>query len=98
MSKTAEAQSLRGYRSMSEALEPIQKLAEWQVKFRPDIKTLRLRRKDYDLFMRWPMAGAALNVSYRDGRMYFMGLQMDYDLTEQRYGKKPDGPHQESIE
>ena len=83
--------SLRGYFAIQEALEPVKKLADWQLSNRPDMKVLRCRRKDYDLFKRWPKAGAAQATPIRysdDGRMTFMGLELLYDKTSERYPKK----------
>jgi hypothetical protein len=77
----------RGYIGIQEVLQRAAPLAEWQLKYRPDMKVLRLKRVDYDLIARWPNAGKlqAIPVSYADGKITWQGLELQCHVGPSRY-------------
>jgi hypothetical protein len=83
--------SQRGYIGIQEVLSRAQPLADWQLKYKPELKTLRMGRADYDLIARWPAAGAMQAdpiIYYPDGKMTWRGLELKFDNRPMRY-KKP---------
>lgn len=79
------ANSFRGIQGIREIKSRISRLAQWNKKFRPDIRTLTLARKDFDLIARWPKAAQVEGFDVTHNGVFFDGFQLNYSSGEGRY-------------
>lgn len=68
---TQEVPQLRGYHSILEVVAKLKPLAEWYVKYKPQVSTLTLIRKDYDLIARWPAAAELCDFYTAQGELKY---------------------------
>ena len=84
----AEQSYFRGYHAIKEVVGYLQPLAEWMSKYRPDTKSITLKRQDFDLLKRWPKAAGMFEVSQdQHGALTFRGFALKFDKKPPRYSK-----------
>lgn len=69
----------RAYKAICEVVEKIRPLAEFQVKYKPKIKTLRLKRRDFDRVMGTPNAASVQGFVFTGNEARFLGLLLIHD-------------------
>lgn len=57
----------RGIRGIEEIVARMTPLMDWTKQFKPEQKSLRLSRTDYDLVKRWPKAANVLGITVLQG-------------------------------
>jgi hypothetical protein len=93
---SAAQSSFRGIKGIRDIKAELQPLAEWYLKFKPEVDTLTCSRIDYDLIARWPRAANVEGFDVTDNGIFFKGLRLSYDTGEGRY-VKPAAPDQQVI-
>jgi hypothetical protein len=85
----AAESTFRGYWSIKEVTDNMDRLANWMVANKPECGVMTLQRKDYDLLKRWPKAAQVLNVTFAEsGEPCYRGFELHYDNKPPRYVKK----------
>lgn len=79
----------RGFHAIGEVAKKARRIAD-NAAFLPNVRTLRLYRRDYDLVARWPNAAKLHGFEFTAGVMSFHGFQLAYDHTAQRYPTNAD--------
>jgi hypothetical protein len=84
----AQTSVFRGYNGIKEIKTMIEPMIEWLLKYKPEPQHLKLHRKDYDLLVRWPKAGAmhGFEVS-AEGIVTFKRVILGYDKRPGRYSQ-----------
>jgi hypothetical protein len=93
----AETPTFRGYWAIREVVERLWPLADWTRQFKPNQRHLTIRRKDYDLIMRWPKAAHVNQIEVMNGEAWYHGLELTYDGGPRRY-QPPAQPQQVDVE
>lgn len=80
-----EASHFRGIQGIREIKTRMARLAHWNKQFRPDVRTLALGRKDFDLIARWPKAAKVEGFDVTHNGIFFDGFQLNYASGQGRY-------------
>lgn len=84
-----EQSYFRGYHAIKEVIEYLQPLAEWMEKHKPNVKTLTLKRQDFDLLQRWPKAASMFEVQQEAGKsLRYHGFALKFDKKPPRYDQR----------
>lgn len=81
----------RGFHAIGEVAKKAQRIAD-NAPFLPNLRTLRLYRRDYDLVKRWPKAAALHGFEFTADAISFRGFAVAHDGTRPRYPADGDVP------
>lgn len=79
--------NFRGYWSIREVMEKVERLGSWMEQFKDGCTTITLKRKDHDLLLRWPKAAALFDITAHGGVIMWKGFVLRADSGPSRYDK-----------
>ena len=84
----ADAPTFRGYWAIKEVLDAMLPLVKFYRAFRPDVRTVTLPRKHYDLLRRWPKAAGVHGFLVTADAVLYDEFTLAFDRTPPRYAQK----------
>jgi hypothetical protein len=85
----SQASSFRGIQGIREIRARIKPLVAWTKQFKPEQRTLTVKREDFDLIVRWPKAANAEEFVISQNGIYYDGFQLNFASGPGRYETHP---------